>query len=83
MDKSIDKEAARLRKEILELTRQYYSVAFPSRPFVGHISPVPVSGKVFDEREIVNLVDSSLDFWLTTGRYAEQFEKQFAKVIGV
>jgi len=76
-------EAAKLRKEILELTRKYYEVAFPARPFVGHISLVPVSGKVFDERELVNLIDSSLDFWLTTGRYAEQFEKRFAKVMGV
>jgi CDP-6-deoxy-D-xylo-4-hexulose-3-dehydrase len=75
--------ASKLRAEILELTRRYYEAAFPSRPFVGHISSVPVSGKVFDERELVNLVDSSLDFWLTTGRYAEQFEKRFAKVMGV
>lgn len=72
-----------LRAKILELTREYYSVAFPPKPFLGGISTVPVSGKVFDERELENLVDSSLDFWLTTGRYAEQFEKRFAKVMGM
>jgi CDP-6-deoxy-D-xylo-4-hexulose-3-dehydrase len=72
-----------LRKEILDLTVQYYRAAFPERPFLGNVSAVPVSGKVFDERELRNLVDSSLDFWLTTGRYAEQFEKKFARVMGV
>ena len=42
-----------------------------------------MSGKVFDGDELKNLVDSSLDFWLTTGRYAHEFEEEFAKVMGV
>jgi CDP-6-deoxy-D-xylo-4-hexulose-3-dehydrase len=46
-------------------------------------SLVPVSGRVFDEQELELLVDSSLDFWLTTGRFAEQFEREFAKFAGV
>ena len=83
MAKTPQTEAEKLRAEILELTRRYYDVAFPAKPFLGHISPVPVSGKVFDANELENLVDSSLDFWLTTGRYAEEFEKRFAKVMGV
>ena len=74
--------AGELRKEILNLVSDYYTEAFPERPFVGGISAVPVSGKVFDNKELELLVDSSLDFWLTTGRYAEQFEKKFAKVMG-
>jgi CDP-6-deoxy-D-xylo-4-hexulose-3-dehydrase len=72
-----------LRKEILELTREYYAAAFPEKPFLGGISQIPVSGKVFDAEELRNIVDASLDFWLTTGRYAEVFEKRFAKVMGV
>src|SRR5208337_2010603 len=44
---------------------------------------VPVSGRVFDEQELELLVDSSLDFWLTTGRFAEQFESEFAKFVDV
>lgn len=44
---------------------------------------IPYAGRVFDEREIVNLVDSALDFWLTTGRYADKFEKEFAGFLGV
>ena len=72
-----------LRSEILNLTREYYDAAFPEKPFVGGISQIPVSGKVFDADEMTNLIDASLDFWLTTGRYAEEFEKRFAKVMGV
>ncbi len=75
--------ADQLRREILSLVREFHAEAFPERPFLGGISTVPVSGKVFDERELELLVDSSLDFWLTTGRYAEKFEKRFAKVMGM
>ncbi len=52
------------------------------QPFVEGSSRVSYAGRVFDEKEVVNLVDSSLDFWLTTGRYAEEFEKSFSKFIG-
>ncbi|MEI6207196.1 MAG: lipopolysaccharide biosynthesis protein RfbH [Desulfuromonadales bacterium] len=44
---------------------------------------IPYAGRVFDEKEVTTLVDSSLDFWLTTGRYAERFEKEFASFLGV
>ena len=70
-----------LRQEILEKTREYYELVHkPVRqvPFVPGQTRVPYAGRVFDEREMVNLVDSSLEFWLTTGRYAEQFEQDFA-----
>src|SRR5258706_10852158 len=73
-------EADALRAQILDLVNQYHKVAFPDRPFLGGISNVPVSGKVFDGREMTTLVDAALDFWLTTGRYAEQFEREFARV---
>ena len=81
-DKSNLKKDA-LRQQILDLTAQYYDEAFPKKPFLGGISQIPVSGKVFDGDELKNLVDSSLDFWLTTGRYAHEFEEEFAKVMGV
>lgn len=74
--------ADELRAEILRLTREYQAVAFPDRPFVGGESQIPVSGKVFDADELELLVDSSLDFWLTTGRYAAEFEAKFAEVMG-
>jgi len=78
-----DLSAEELRGQILELVKAYHDAAFPEKAFVPGISMVPVSGRVFDAREIEHLVDSSLDFWLTTGRYAEQFEAAFAKVMGV
>jgi len=72
-----------LRTQILELVKEYQTEAFPEKPFLGGISTIPVSGKVFDQKELELLVDSSLDFWLTTGRYAEKFEKSFAKFMGM
>ena len=72
-----------LRREIAERVQAYYESAFPSRAFVPGETPVPVSGKVFDARELQHLVDSALDFWLTSGRFADSFEKRFAAFIGV
>ena len=72
-----------LRRQILSLVGEYCAEAFPPRGFVPGESPVPISGKVFDGAEMQLLVDSSLDFWLTTGRFAEQFEKEFARWFGI
>jgi CDP-6-deoxy-D-xylo-4-hexulose-3-dehydrase len=74
---------ASLRGSIESLVREYCDLAFAPQEFVPGVSPVPVSGKVFDGDEMWNLVDSGLDFWLTTGRFADQFEKEFAQAIGV
>ena len=76
-------QAELLREQIRELVTQYHAEAFPRRAFIAGESVVPVSGKVFDAEDIQHAVDASLDFWLTTGRFAEQFEREFAKVIGV
>jgi len=75
--------AAELRKTILELVEEYHAVAFPERDFHAGETAVPVSGRVFDATELQYLVDSSLDFWLTTGRFAAQFEREFARVFGL
>lgn len=72
-----------LRDKVFDAVREYYQYKFQPRPFVAGQNYVPVSGKVFDEQELVKLVDSSLDFWLTTGRYALEFEERFAQWIGV
>lgn len=77
-----ERSESELREEIRSLAREYYDVAFPEKPFLGGISAVPVSGKVFDANELELLVDSALDFWLTTGRYAADFESAFAKRMG-
>lgn len=72
-----------LRERILDLVGEYCAEAFPPGPFVAGQTPVPVSGKVFDAAEMRLLVDSALDFWLTTGRFAEQFEREFARWLGI
>ncbi len=82
-DKSTSAAAEALRAEILERTRAYFHAAYEPRTFVPGEDAVPVSGREFDGRELVALVDASLDFWLTTGRYAERFEREFARWFGV
>ncbi len=75
--------AEELRGQIRSLVAEYHAAAFPTKSFVPGESPVPVSGRVFDQTDIQHLVDASLDFWLTTGRFAEQFERRFAEYFGV
>lgn len=71
------------RDQIRVLVEQHYMDEFPKKPFVPGESPVPVTGKTFDHEEIQYLVDASLDFWLTTGHYAEDFERKLARRVGV
>jgi CDP-6-deoxy-D-xylo-4-hexulose-3-dehydrase len=70
-----------VREQIRSLVAEYHRLAFPERTFAAG-QPVPVAGRVFDALEMEHLVDSALDFWLTTGRFAEQFEKRFAARVG-
>ena len=72
-----------LRAQARALAAEYYEVALRPPPFVPGESWVPVSGRVFDATELQYLVDASLDFWLTTGRFAAQFEREFARTVGV
>lgn len=72
-----------LRHDILQRVRDYAAAAFPERAFVAGETAIPYAGRVFDAEEIVALVDSSLDFWLTAGRYSARFEKEFAEVFGL
>ncbi len=72
-----------LRNEIRTMVGEYCRDAFAPREFIPGSTLVPVSGRVFDQEELEYLVDSALDFWLTTGRFAEQFEREFARFVGV
>ena len=76
-------DANQLRERIRASVREYFGQAFPERPFVPGETLVPVSGRVFDAEELELLVDSALDFWLTTGRFAAEFENKFAKFFGL
>ena len=70
-----------LRIQILSLVEEYAHLAHGPREFKPGESSVPVSGKVYGAEEMRNLVDSSLDFWLTTGRFNAAFEKRLAKFL--
>jgi CDP-6-deoxy-D-xylo-4-hexulose-3-dehydrase len=72
-----------LRSQILELVARYHDAAFVPRIFVPGETPIPPAGRVFNSDELVHLTDASLDFWLTTGRFAEQFERKLAQFFGV
>ena len=75
-----------LRKiTLLETTRYYNKIHQPqnSKPFIAGESRVNYAGRVYDADEMTSLVDSSLDFWLTTGHYADKFEQDFAEYLGV
>ena len=70
------------RQQILDLVKEYYQEQkAQKKPYVKG-DYIHYASRVYDEKEMVNLVDSSLDFWLTAGRYVEAFEKNFAKFLG-
>ncbi len=67
-----------LRDQIRNLVKEYYTARFAPSPFVPGETPVRYAGRVFDEKEVQALVESSLDFWLTAGRFSEEFEAELA-----
>jgi CDP-6-deoxy-D-xylo-4-hexulose-3-dehydrase len=77
----VNERAEVIRAQIRALVAEYHEAAFAAAPFVAGKSSVPVSGRVFGANDVQHLVDSGLDFWLTTGRFATQFEKEFARMM--
>ena len=76
-------EEKRIRENIFSLTKELFNHKFRNRPFVPGKTPIPYAGRYFDEKELCSLVDASLDFWLTAGRYAEEFESRMAEFFGL
>ncbi|MFH1629769.1 MAG: lipopolysaccharide biosynthesis protein RfbH [Pseudomonadota bacterium] len=92
VEKDQCKKVGTLRNEVTDkilrlsqkyFVRNYYDFAHQQKTFLLGISLVPVSGRVYGPEEMQNLVDSALDFWLTTGRFNDAFEKRFAEYLGV
>ncbi len=83
LDEMASEKQEQLRQQILELTRQYHAEVFPVRDFQPGSTGVPVSGKVIDAEDICAVVESGLDAWFTTGRWAKEFEKKLAHFVGV
>jgi CDP-4-dehydro-6-deoxyglucose reductase, E1 len=80
---SMTDTAAQLRRQILDLTAQYWSESSIPGDFIPGVSPVPVSGKVIDGSDVSAVVDSALDGWFTTGQFADTFERNLARFVGV
>lgn len=72
-----------LRAQIQGLVEHYAQLAWPPSPFEPGKTAIPYAGRVFDADEVKTLVEAALDFWLTSGRFAEQFEREFAQFFGV
>ena len=72
-----------LRKEAIEAAIKYYEFKHKKTTGFSPGDRIGYAGRVFDEKEIAALIDASLDFWLTSGRYADKFEKDFAKLLGI
>ena len=79
----MSERSEQLRQQILQLTAEFHAEAFSSRDFVPGASVVPVSGKVIDAADMSAVVDSALDGWFTTGRWAKEFERKLAQFVGV
>ena len=72
-----------IRTQISTLVREYAEITLKPNTFFPGVSSVPPSGKLLGAEEIMNLVDASLDGWLTTGRFNDQFERKLAAFLGI
>ena len=72
-----------LRKEITSKTIEYYRAYFSEKKFVPGKSRVNYAGRIFDESEIINAINASLDFWLTEGRFSEEFSEKIADFLNI
>ncbi len=74
---------ATIREEIFARVRELYETQKARKTFAEGKTRIPVGGRVYDEKELISLVDASLDFWLTSGAYAQQFERDLADYVGL
>jgi CDP-6-deoxy-D-xylo-4-hexulose-3-dehydrase len=79
----MSERSEQLRQQILQLTAEFHAEAFAKKDFVAGSSVVPVSGKVIDAADMSAVVDSALDGWFTTGRWAKDFERKLARFFGL
>src|SRR5690349_16583698 len=76
-------QLSQLRRQILDLAAQYTTETSRSGEFIPGVTPIPVSGKVIDGADVSAVVDSALEAWFTTGRFAELVERNLAHFVGV
>ena len=73
--------ANKIRKKIIKQVADFYKASQIKKNFIAGKTKIPYAGRVYDQDELVKLVDASLDFWLTAGRYAKEFEQKLAKFL--
>ncbi len=78
-----EEQEEQLRKEIFEKVSEFYRSKKGAETFIPGKTSVNYAGRIYDETELINLVDASLDFWLTAGRYSAEFESKLADFLGV
>ena len=78
-----NKAEKQAREEILNLVSEYCDTYHNQKKTFQPGERIPYASRVYDREEMYNLVDSALEFWLTSGRYTEKFEKEFANYLGV
>jgi len=76
------KTEKQIRKAIFDGVRKIYRLRKNEEKFISGKTRINYAGRVYNEKEVINLIDASLDFWLTAGRYAREFEEEFAKFLG-
>lgn len=72
-----------IREQISKLVEEYAAITLAPAPFLPGATVIPPSGKLIDASELKNMVEASLDGWLTTGRFNTEFEKKLANFIGI
>ncbi|MGB8310211.1 MAG: lipopolysaccharide biosynthesis protein RfbH [Methanoregula sp.] len=79
----MDENEKKIREKIFQNVSELFKLREQQPAFVPGTSPIPYAGRIYDADEMIALVDASLDFWLTSGRFAEQFEREFAAFLGM
>lgn len=72
-----------LREQIINLSKEYYKEQIEGKEIVPGEKYIPASGKMVNSDDLANIIDASLDMWLTSGRYGDEFETEFAKFLGI
>jgi CDP-6-deoxy-D-xylo-4-hexulose-3-dehydrase len=79
----MSKDLIKIRNQIMALAEEYFILKEKDKIFIENISSIPVSGKVLDNKDLINLIQSSLDMWLTAGEFTEKFEKAISAKTGI
>ena len=79
----MEENLSKLENKILELSKNYFDEVNKNNSFVPYISKVPVAGRVLDNEDQEILIKSSLEMWLTAGRFTEEFEKKLREFTGI